>query len=71
MIFITLLGKQQQKDFAHQIGLSLFFYPCEIIESIIGVQWGQENPNLSANRSSGKRDLPRGVIFLEPLNSNG
>ena len=28
------------------------------IESIIGVQWGQKNPNLRAHRSSGKRGLP-------------
>ena len=28
------------------------------IESIIGVQWGQKNPNPRAHRSSGKRDLP-------------
>ena len=31
---------------------------CEIIESIIGVQWGQKNPNPRAHRSSGKRGLP-------------
>ena len=28
------------------------------IESIIGVQWGQKNPNPRAHRSSGKRGLP-------------
>ena len=27
-------------------------------ESIIGVQWGQKNPNPRAHRSSGKRGLP-------------
>ena len=27
------------------------------IESIIGVQWGQKNPNPRAHRSSGKRGL--------------
>ena len=28
------------------------------IESIIGVHWGQKNPNPRAHRSSGKRGLP-------------
>ena len=28
------------------------------IEYIIGVQWGQKNPNPRAHRSSGKRGLP-------------
>ena len=28
------------------------------IESIIGVQWGQKNPNPRAERTSGKRGLP-------------
>ena len=28
------------------------------IESFIGVQWGQKNPNPRAHRSSGKRSLP-------------
>ena len=43
------------------------------IESIIGVQWGQKNPNPRVHRSSGKRGLPvdpRVGIFLEPLNTN-
>ena len=48
------------------------------IESIIGVQWFQKNPNPRAHCSSGKRGLPiftlnggpRVGIFLEPLNTN-
>ena len=48
------------------------------IESIIGVQWRQKNPNSGVHRSSGKRRLPRlplnrgpnGWDFLEPLNTN-
>ena len=28
------------------------------IESIIGVQWGEKNPNPRAHRSSGKRGFP-------------
>ena len=49
------------------------------IESIIGVQWGQKNPNRRVHRSSGKRGLPSFPLnggpqgwdfFLEPLNTN-
>ena len=39
----------------HSISYALV---CEKIESIIGVQWGQKNPNPKAHRSSGKRGLP-------------
>ena len=31
-------------------------------ESIIGVQWGQGNPNLRVHRSSGKRGFPTGTV---------
>ena len=31
---------------------------CTHAESIIGVQWGQKNPNPRGHRSSGKRGLP-------------
>ena len=49
------------------------------IEFIIGVQWGQKNPNPRAHRSSGKRGLPSFPLnggpkgwdfFQEPLNTN-
>ena len=40
------------------------------IESIIGVQWGQENPNPKVHLSSGKRGLQRVGIFLLTLNIN-
>ena len=36
------------------------------IESIIGVQWGQKNPNPRAHRSSGKRGLPSFPLNGEP-----
>ena len=36
------------------------------IESIIGVQWGQKNPNPRAQRSSGKRGLPESWDFSVP-----
>ena len=40
---------------------------CEIkIESIIGVQWGQENPNPRAHYSSGKQGLPSVPLKGEP-----
>ena len=40
------------------ITLSRMHWYVRKIESIIGVQWGQKNPNPRAHRSSGKRDLP-------------
>ena len=59
----------------HSISYALI---CEKIDSIIGIQLGQENPYLRAYRSSGKQGLPSfplssgssGWDFLEPLNSN-
>ena len=43
---------------AHRIGISDILPWDRKIESIIGVQWGQKNPNPRAHRSSGKRGLP-------------
>ena len=52
---------------------------CEIKkESIIGVQWGQKDPNQRVHHSSGKRGLPSFSLngrlevglFLELLNTN-
>ena len=40
------------------ITLSCMHWYVRKIESIIGVQWGQKNPNPRAHRSSGKRGLP-------------
>ena len=36
------------------------------IESIIGVQWGQKNPNPRAHRSIGKRGLPSFPLNVGP-----
>ena len=36
------------------------------IDSIIGAQWGQKNPNLRAHRSSGKRGFPSFPLNVGP-----
>ena len=63
-IYIPVTSKKQVTSFA------IFVYPGKIVrvrkrESIIGVQWGQGNPNLRVHRSSGKRgfaEFPTGTV---------
>ena len=49
-----------QKSWKKRLRHSIMNEPVHVwqIESIIGVQWGQKNPNPRAHRPSGKRGLP-------------
>ena len=47
-----------------KIAENLVWYTRKI-ESNIGVQWGQENPNPRVHRFSGKRGLPRQTRLAE------
>ena len=59
---VTTPKRTPQKPPIHNNLISISF---EIRESIIGVQWGQENPNPRVHCSSGKRgfaEFPTGTV---------
>ena len=63
LVMLILHGKRCGTDFFRQwanIGITRFYmrWYRRKIESIIGVQWGQKNPNLMAHCSSEKQGLP-------------
>ena len=61
-----MTGMERYKDF---LRLKIYLNETYLhfdgeIESVIGVQWGQENPNPRVHRSSGNRGLPKCSFFL-------
>ena len=61
-VFYLSLGPVRDRFFRQRVYIGInrsrMRWYVRKIESIIGVQWGQKNPNPRAHRSSGKRGLP-------------